>query len=29
MIELLALGAFFVLGSMMQYLNNKYPDKNK
>lgn len=29
MIELIALGAFFVLGSIMQYLNNKYPDKNK
>lgn len=29
MIKLLALGIFFVLGNMTQYLNNKYPDKNK
>ena len=29
MIELLAVVVFFILGISIQYLNNKYPDKNK
>ena len=29
MIELLAMVIFFILGILIQYLNNKYPDKNR
>jgi len=29
MIELLAMVIFFILGTLIQYLNNKYPDKNR